>query len=353
MNERPSPMPPKQPGSPQASLPKPATSSNPPRLSSKPSPPPVLDQAPPGWAAVFTHNAMLKVLALGAAIVLFSVVRSGEDAQRSVFVDLIADVPSEEDGRVLVSELPAQIRLTLQGSRSVLNDLTLDPIQINLAQADGAYYYLDASQLNVPMGISVTQISPDAFELDWDELGVRSIAVRVVLEGQVPEGLELKHPPVAVPSRVRLKGAATRLGALTQIRTEPLDLSQLGEGKSQHTLRLQPATANTRYMDDSRVRVDAELVQIREQRWIRRVEVQVVGVANPPRVKPVHVSVQLSAPPNQWNGFDPEALLAMVEPATDKTNSRQFAKVEVRGIPEGFEVQTVEPQEVLLVPQRR
>ncbi len=70
-----------------------------------------------------TENVGLKIISLVAAIVLFSLVRGSEDAQRSVFVDVVATLPSPASGKILIGEIPDKVKVTLRGSRSLLNSI--------------------------------------------------------------------------------------------------------------------------------------------------------------------------------------------------------------------------------------
>ena len=68
-------------------------------------PPPVVDN----WErvrAALSENLNLKVLSFAFALVLYSLVHGGQDARRSVVVDLEVGLPSESSDRVLVGSIP-------------------------------------------------------------------------------------------------------------------------------------------------------------------------------------------------------------------------------------------------------
>ena len=67
-----------------------------------------------------TEHIGLKLVALVASVGLFVIVRGTEDAQISISVDVVALLPPPSTERMLVSEIPDEIRVTLRGSRSVL-----------------------------------------------------------------------------------------------------------------------------------------------------------------------------------------------------------------------------------------
>ena len=108
-----------------------------------------------------TENLGLKILALAAAIGLFVIV-SGEYEQRPVAVDVVVLPPPPSSQKMLVSEIPDQVQVTLQGSRPVLNSVRrsgLPPIQMDLHEGT-AHYYDFARNLEPPAGTSVVEIVP-------------------------------------------------------------------------------------------------------------------------------------------------------------------------------------------------
>src|SRR6185437_353786 len=78
--------------------------------------------------AAFTENLGLKFVAFACALVLYSLFHGSQDAQRAMLVDMVVLMPPESANRVLVSSIPPQVRLTLRGSRTALDELRADDI---------------------------------------------------------------------------------------------------------------------------------------------------------------------------------------------------------------------------------
>ena len=70
----------------------------------------------------FTENFSLKVLSLVFALLLYSLVHGAQEAQRSLSVSLEVLPPPESANRVLVSQIPPQVRVTIRGARTVVDD---------------------------------------------------------------------------------------------------------------------------------------------------------------------------------------------------------------------------------------
>lgn len=297
-----------------------------------------------------TNNFGLKILSLAAAIVLFSLVRGAEDAQRSVFVDVVALLPLPQSGQMLVSELPDQVRLTLRGSRSQLNTIRPDsipPVQIDLTDTHLHYYYFADDEFDVPAGIAISQVAPASISLQWAERDERTLPVQPQLRGTPAEGLALGEPARADPAEVTIVGPADELRDLRAIRTEPIELSRLEAGVHQLRARLEPPPPYTRYQQDGPTRVRVEVVRDLAERSLPGLPVQVEG-GEVSSVRPAMISVTLRGVPGEVDLVDP----ASVTPYVDVSSSGAgpaVLPIALRGLPAGIEIVRVEPANVELV----
>src|SRR3954469_10273536 len=83
-----------------------------------------------------TKNLGLKIFSLIVAVGLFTVVRGSESGQRTLYVPVVAVLPPEASGKILVSDLPDKVKVPLSGSRSVVNSIdNVDAVQIDLTDA--------------------------------------------------------------------------------------------------------------------------------------------------------------------------------------------------------------------------
>src|ERR687883_1031374 len=77
-----------------------------------------------------TENMNLKVLSFGFALVLYSLVHGGQDARRSVVVDLEVGLPAESSDRVLVSSIPQSVRIFVRGSNQTIDNLRASSVSV-------------------------------------------------------------------------------------------------------------------------------------------------------------------------------------------------------------------------------
>lgn len=301
------------------------------------------EESPSPGNGFFTHNIGLKLASLVAALILFSLVRGAEDAQRSIFVDVIANLPLAESGKLLISEPPDQVRLTLKGSRSQINSLRpedIPAVEIDLRDTDLRYYYFADDEFDVPAGITITQVAPTSIPLTWANRIERRVPAQVRLVGQPAEGLALAQPPRVDPEEVLVVGPDTEVDVMRTVRTEPLELSELGVGRHETRLALTRPPPHTRFATDNTVLVTLEIVPDLAERTFPGQPIELTG---PGEISPARVTVTLRGAPGVLDLIDP----ARVKPTADVSaldpTSGSMLTVQIEGLPAGVEVVSVEP----------
>lgn len=303
--------------------------------------------------ALLTENVGLKAISLVVAVLLFTVVRGAEDAQRSVLVDVVAVLPPPSDTRILTSDLPAKVRLTLRGSRSLLNSVRTDdlgPIQLDLSETHASVYYFEAEQFSVPAGVEVTQVSPDALALTWAERTQRVLPVEARLDGRPRPGMMVVGEPTVRPATITLRGPESDLATIDRVMTEPIALATLSEGRLERRVALARLGSHVEVVGDEDVTVQIEIAPEIAERAVPRLDVAVVGGALR-EVRPARVRVTLRGPPTRLDEIDAPSIVPYVDVSTiDPAAGTQSVLVRVRGIPDGVELVGVDPEEVLATP---
>lgn len=300
-------------------------------------------------------NFLLKVLSIVASLALFSLVRGAEDAQRSVFVDVVVVLPTSATGRILLSDIPDRVRVTLRGSRALLNSIRRDdipPIQVVLDDPQARIFYLDPERIEIPAGVEITQIAPATIPLQWAERTQRTLPVRPTIEGHPGEGLMLSGELHVRPQAVTVSGPLPEISPLDHVTTDPIALTGLGAGRHERRVPLMRLPPHAEYDGDGMANVVLELAPQIAERSLPRLEVAVVG-GDARELRPSRVRVRLRGTPATLDAMDAMQVVPYVDVSElDSDRGAQSVPVRVRGIPEGVELIDVEPADVLAAPAR-
>ncbi len=300
-----------------------------------------------------TENVALKLIALIGSIGLFVIVRGTEDAQTVVPVEVVALLPPPSTQRMLTNEIPDEIRVTLRGSRAVLNSVRRDgmpPIQMDLRDAAEPFYYFDQDELELPAGTAVVQLAPAAVPLTWVDRAERRLPVSPQMAGDLAPG-HLRVGTTVEPASVTVRGAASEVNRLESIATQPVDLTGLGSGRHERQVALVALPDHVAYVDAVSVLVAVTIEEEEATRRLRDVEVAVIGSAGV-TVRPETVNVRLQGPRARIDDLHPRRVIPFVDVSElDLSAGAQPLQLQFRPVPDGMTV-VAEPSEVLVVPAR-
>jgi YbbR domain-containing protein len=299
---------------------------------------------------MFTHNMGLKLIALAMAIGLFSLLRGSEDAQRSIFVDVLVLMPPPETGQMLVSDVPDRVKVTLRGSRSVLNalrDQDIPPVQIDLRKPSASYYYFETDDFELPRGAEIVQLAPASIPLAWAKRVVEDVRVQPRIDGAPAPGLVAQAVEVS-PRTVRVRGPETEVDVLEHVTTEPLDVAGLAPGRHERQVPLSHPPPHTQF-DHTSVRVVVEVTEQEAERSF--VDVPLTAVGDPvAKLRPDTVDLTLWGSAAALEEVKRSHLVPVVDSTElDPDQGTQPLRVTVRGVPDVLQVKPV-PETVLVTP---
>jgi YbbR domain-containing protein len=302
-----------------------------------------------GILRALTENLPLKGLALLASILLFVFVRGTEDGEMSLAVDVEPVVPPRND-LMLVSEIPAQVRVTVRGSRTVISTLRrtgLPSIQIDPREESGHFYYFDADDLELPAGATVVQIAPSAVPLRWVTRAERRLRIEAVIEGELADGYVLAGVTID-PGTVGVSGPTSEVGRMGQVRTAAVDVTGLTAGRHERRVPLAVLPEHVQYANTSPVIVTLVVEEEIGSRTLGELDVAVVG-ASDVVVRPRQASATLRGPRARLDALPADRIVPFVDVTeVEPGRGAQPVPVLLRGVPEGLTA-TVDPSEVLVV----
>jgi YbbR domain-containing protein len=302
---------------------------------------------------IFLDNLGLKVVSLATALAIFWLVRGAEEAQRAVFVDVVAVTPPATSDRMLTSDLPAKVRVTLRGSRSILNALRADdipPVQVDLSSTTASLYYFDPEAFEVPGGTEIVQIAPPTLPLSWAERATQTVPIVAAIEGSPDSGLMIAGTPLVRPASVNLTGPAPDLAAIERVMTEPVAVGGLPAGRYERRVTITRLPSHVDVIGERTVTVSFELQPEVAERSVPRLEIAVVG-GLVREIRPSRVRVTLRGPPRVLDAMDAPSIVPFVDVSGLAEGAvTQAVPVRVRGIPDGVELVRVEPEDALVTP---
>jgi hypothetical protein len=263
--------------------------------------------------SLVTENLNLKVLSLGFALLFYSGVHGSQDAQRSLLLSVVALTPPESANRELVTPIPAQIRVTVRGPRSALDDVHADDlsVQVDLRGGNEARLTFDSSMIPVPPGLKIEQIDPPAIDLTWEDRIVRDVPVEVGVIGTPAPGFVVEGAPLADPSSARARGPMTEVMVLQHVRSDAFDVTGLTAGHYTRPLAINRPAGRVSY-DRPSVSASIEIGREVAERSFTRVPVAVVGRAGS-KAQPAQVDVRLACPPEIVRAMRPEQIVPRVQ----------------------------------------
>jgi YbbR domain-containing protein len=273
--------------------------------------------------SALTENLNLKLVSIGFTLVLYSLVHGAQDAQRSVPVDLVLLLPSDDVNRVLVSPIPPQVRVTLRGPRTTLDELHADDIgnlQVDVRAGQDRRVIFEKSSVHVPTGVQVDQIDPPGIDLQWDDVITRDVPVQVTVTGTPAPGFIVKGQPLSDPANVRVRGPKGEVAVLQHARADAFDVSGLSEGTYTRALAIDRPTGHLAF-DIRSVSVTTQITRELAERTFTKLPVIVVGQAKA-KTTPTEVDVRIACPPDIVHSLRSEQIVPRVEEnSTNATGS--------------------------------
>jgi YbbR domain-containing protein len=273
----------------------------------------------------------LKLLSFAFALVIYSLVHGGQDARRSVVVDLEVILPPESSDRVLVSSIPQSVRIFARGSNQTIDNLRASSVSvvIDLSQNAPTHVTFDQKMVRLPEGVNVEieQFDPAFIDLKWEQRVVRDVPVQVSVVGTPADGFMVKGALVAEPKAVKVRGPQSEVMVLQHVRADAFDVRGLTEGSYPRQLAIERPSPRLR-IDPTSAIVTAEITREVSERQFNKIPVVVVGPAKG-KATPAEVDIRLVCPPDIVRSLRPEQIVAQVEVTSKEPSGSQALPVMV------------------------
>jgi YbbR domain-containing protein len=168
------------------------------------------------------------LLSAAIAMVLWGMAHGTSSVDRGVDIPVLFDgVP---DDLVIVGQSVDKVNLRVLGTRAALRNISSDRLEYRIevagAKPGHAVFEVDPSLIELPRGVRAVSRSPAAIEVDFERRGRKAVRVRADVTGEVAAGFAVGAVEVD-PPRVWIAGARGEVLQLSEIVTEPLDVTGL------------------------------------------------------------------------------------------------------------------------------
>ncbi len=225
------------------------------------------------------RNSGIKVLSIGLAVLLWGLVAGQREAERSLRVPLeYRNIPSELE---LLGEPASLVDVRIRGSSGVLGELSgpdlVAVLDLRAARSGRRLFHLLPSDVAVPTGVKVLQVTPSTLSLTFEASAVRAVPVVPDLDGEPAPGFIVGRV-TAVPAVVEITGPISAVQQITEATTEPVSIAGATRPvQDTVTIGLPDSTARLRNPQSGLVTVEVTPAPV--ERTIARVPIALRGLA--------------------------------------------------------------------------
>jgi YbbR domain-containing protein len=293
------------------------------------------------WNAL-TSNLGTKLISVAIAVVLWMIVLGSRNVDSTKEIPLEIITPADI---VASNEIPDRVAFRLSGPKAFLRavvDRKEEPIRVNLAGAKPGLvtYRFFSDSIRVPIGVKVLSINPTAVMIKLEYLKHRELPVKVEFRGALPEGYRIARTEVK-PSGVRIKGAETKVDAISEVGTVPIDVSNLRQNLDRE-VPLDLSRYNVQ-LDGPIPHVVVEIEPVSANFRIKNVDVRVLSSFKV-KLDEKAVSVLVRADPKDLKALNQSRLYGVVD-LKGRPKGKYTEAVKIT-LPEGVGLVKVVPEKV-------
>ena len=177
------------------------------------------------WGAIIWSNWRLKLLALTTSIFIWFLIVGPQRSEIGISVPIqYTNLPASME---IVGPWMDRIDVRAKGSASGLENLNPGSVRavVDLGKVVPGlnFFRLTPNSLQVPPGITISQIRPSDLQLNVDAASVKVFKVVPTIVGALPDRTKI----VVSPSDVKIRASQGDLKKLTSVTTDPVNISEL------------------------------------------------------------------------------------------------------------------------------
>ncbi|MBD3306278.1 hypothetical protein GF339_07795 [candidate division KSB3 bacterium] len=293
------------------------------------------------------HNLGLKLVALILAIIIWFLVVGGQKSEVRVTVPLeLRNVPTNLE----IIKSISQVEVTVRGFSNVVKSLTPADIDVyidlsNVVRGSNTFG-LSPEDITVPVGVTVTQVSPSTIDVLLDAIVRKTVSVEPLLRGTPAEGYRVGNITVQ-PEQITITGAQTLLKPITKVETEAVILDNPSENFLKKVkVRLPNTTLRIEKDEEKIVAVNVEIIPETIGRFFEDIPLRVQGETRSFVLSPDSITALIYGPKLEISQMAPEDIPAVIDTRSLPTG---VSEVQVTfNLPPSMSVRTYYPKRITI-----
>jgi len=178
------------------------------------------------------HDFLRKFTALFFAILVWQRVNT-QIAESEILHDIPVTVLLPEN-LVRTNDTPIKVSLKVKASRRILNNLSINDIQINVKLSEPtvdknpmriSHRIAPVSDITLPSGINIIQVKPEIISINVDRKISKTVPVKLTSSGFLMSGYSYQIVAL-IPDSVIITGPQSIIRKMKEIKTEPVILKK-------------------------------------------------------------------------------------------------------------------------------
>ena len=264
----------------------------------------------------FFRDLAMKALAITGAVILWLVVAGNPTAERGIRVPLsFENIPTSME---ILGGSPDTVEVRVRGASRTLRRIDGADVAVVIdleSERHGPRLFdMTTGRVRVPRGVEVVRVIPSTISLTLDSTGKSSVVPVVpVVAGEPAHGFVVGRI-VAEPAEVTVVGPVSRLRELTEVITEPIDVTQVSVSL-ESTVTLGVVEPSLRLETPQTAAIKIEIIPAPVERVLTEVPIQAVNMRAglSLTITPPSVVVTAHGPPEQIRGLDEFTLQISVD----------------------------------------
>lgn len=215
----------------------------------------------------------LKIIAIFFAVSLWFYVLNSEPVQIEKKLTINYIVPK---GYTIASLNESEVTLKVKGSKAFIQNIfsnkekmniDLNPYFLSSGKSFKVKFY--ATDINVPFGVEVIDISPKETIIDLDRMVTMEMPIKVQYIGDAPKDRKIKEVLID-PKSIRISGPVEILKSVSRLETAPVNLALFNSDEGSTTVSLADVDPRLKFEEPPKVKLKYKTQLLNLKRSVKK-----------------------------------------------------------------------------------